>query len=67
MPGANGNIVLQDLVFLLEAEGLRTGIDLEKLRAARDIVEAALPDEPKYGQVLRAGLPKGFVPASRAA
>ena len=66
-PGATGNIVLEDLVFLLESEGLRTGIDLAKLRAARDIVEAALPDEPKYGQVLRAGLPKGFVPASHAA
>jgi hydroxymethylglutaryl-CoA lyase len=66
-PGATGNIVLEDLVFLLEAEGLRTGIDVEKLRAARQIVEAALPDEPKYGQVLRAGLPKGFVPAGRAA
>ncbi|HET7409060.1 MAG TPA: hydroxymethylglutaryl-CoA lyase [Paracoccaceae bacterium] len=66
-PGATGNIVLEDLVFLLESEGLRTGIDLEKLREARRIVEAALPDEPKYGQVLRAGLPKSFRPASRAA
>jgi hydroxymethylglutaryl-CoA lyase len=66
-PGATGNIVLEDLVFLLESEGLRTGIDLEALRAARAIVEAALPDEPKYGQVLRAGLPKGFAPATRAA
>ncbi|MEM1163400.1 MAG: hydroxymethylglutaryl-CoA lyase [Pseudomonadota bacterium] len=66
-PGATGNIVLEDLVFLLESEGLRTGIDLEALRPARDIVEAALPDEPKYGQVLRAGLPKGFAPATEAA
>lgn len=66
-PGATGNIVLEDLIFLLESEGMSTGIDLEKLRVARGIVEAALPDEPKYGQVLRAGLPKGFVPATRAA
>ena len=66
-PGATGNIVLEDLVFLLESEGLKTGIDLEALRPAREIVEAALPDEPKYGQVLRAGLPKGFVPATAAA
>ena len=65
-PGATGNIVLEDLVFLLESEGLKTGIDVEKLGAARRIVEAALPDEPKYGQVLRAGLPKGW-PAARAA
>lgn len=66
-PGATGNIVLEDLVFLLESEGLNTGIDLEALRPARELVEAALPDEPKYGQVLRAGLPKGFTPASKAA
>ncbi|MEM7188400.1 MAG: hydroxymethylglutaryl-CoA lyase [Pseudomonadota bacterium] len=66
-PGATGNIVLEDLVFLLESEGLSTGIDLEALRPAREIVEAALPDEPKYGQVLRAGLPKGFTPATQAA
>jgi hydroxymethylglutaryl-CoA lyase len=66
-PGATGNIVLEDLVFLLESEGLNTGIDLEALRPARELVEAALPDEPKYGQVLRAGLPKGFTPASQAA
>jgi len=66
-PGATGNIVLEDLVFLLESEGLKTGIDLEALAKPRAIVEAALPDEPKYGQVLRAGLPKGFAPASQAA
>jgi hydroxymethylglutaryl-CoA lyase len=66
-PGATGNIVLEDLVFLLESEGLNTGIDIEALRAPRAIVEAALADEPKYGQVLKAGLPKGFTPASRIA
>lgn len=65
-PGATGNIVLEDLVFLLESEGLKTGIDLEALRPARAVVEEALPDEPKYGQVLRAGLPRGFVAASAA-
>ena len=66
-PGATGNIALEDLVFLLESEGLKTGVDLEKLAAARAIVEAALPDERKFGMVLKAGLPKGFVPASRIA
>jgi hydroxymethylglutaryl-CoA lyase len=66
-PGATGNIVLEDLVFLLEAEGLRTGIDIEALRAPRAIVEAALAGEPKYGQVLKAGLPKGFVQPSKIA
>lgn len=66
-PGATGNIVLEDLVFLLEAEGLRTGIDIEALARPRAIVEAALASEPKYGMVLKAGLPKGFVQPSKIA
>jgi hydroxymethylglutaryl-CoA lyase len=63
-PGATGNIVTEDLVFMLESMGLRTGIDLEKLIAARAIVAAALPGEPLYGHVPDAGLTKGFVPAA---
>lgn len=59
-PGATGNIVTEDLVFLLEAMGLRTGIDLDRLIAARAIIAAALPNEPLYGHVPEAGLPKGF-------
>lgn len=59
-PGATGNIVMEDLVFLLEAEGLRTGVDLDRLIAVRPIVEAALPDEPLHGAVPKAGTPKGF-------
>lgn len=66
-PGATGNIVMEDLVFLLEKEGLKTGVDLEKYKAAREIAEKALPGERFYGGVPRAGLPKGFVPASQAA
>jgi len=64
-PGATGNIVTEDLVFLLEAMGLRTGIDLERLIAARRIIHEGLPDEPLYGHVPDAGLPKGFSPAYR--
>lgn len=66
-PGATGNIVMEDLIFLLEKEGLKTGVDLDKLKVARAIAEAALPSEAFYGGTPRAGLPKGFVPASRAA
>ncbi len=62
-PGATGNIVLEDLVFMLESEGFRTGIDIGALSAVREIVEMALPEEPRYGNVLRAGLPKGFLAA----
>ena len=59
-PGASGNIVTEDLVFMLDAMGLKTGIDLDKLLKVRDIVIAALPDEDMYGFTPDAGLPKGY-------
>jgi hydroxymethylglutaryl-CoA lyase len=59
-PGASGNIVTEDLVFMLEAMGVDTGIDLPKLLKVREIVAAALPDEPLYGFTPDAGLPLGF-------
>jgi hydroxymethylglutaryl-CoA lyase len=64
-PGASGNIVTEDLVFLLESMGLGTGIDIGKLIEARAILREALPGEPIYGYVPDAGLPKGFEAASR--
>ena len=63
-PGASGNIVTEDLVFLLEAMGLRTGIEMEKLFAVRSIVMESLPSEPLHGFTPDAGLPKGFLPAT---
>jgi hydroxymethylglutaryl-CoA lyase len=59
-PGATGNIVTEDLVFLLESMGLRTGIDLEKLIAARAIIREGLPGQEIYGHVPDAGLPTNF-------
>jgi hydroxymethylglutaryl-CoA lyase len=60
-PGASGNIVTEDLVWMLEAMGLRTGIDLDALLAVRQLVQDALPGEPLYGFISDAGVPKGFV------
>jgi hydroxymethylglutaryl-CoA lyase len=51
-PGATGNIVTEDLVWMLESMGLRTGIDLGLLIAARAILAKALPGEPLYGHVV---------------
>jgi len=59
-PGASGNVVTEDLVFMFEAMGVRTGIDLERLIAARAPLQAGLPGEPLYGMTPEAGLPKGF-------
>ncbi|HET9427364.1 MAG TPA: hydroxymethylglutaryl-CoA lyase [Allosphingosinicella sp.] len=59
-PGASGNIVTEDLVFMLQAMGIETGIDLEKLLQVRNILKEALPGEPLYGFTPDAGLPLGF-------
>ncbi|HYM32867.1 MAG TPA: hydroxymethylglutaryl-CoA lyase [Candidatus Cybelea sp.] len=63
-PGASGNVVTEDLVFMFEAMGVATGIDLDRLLAARRIMAEALPGEQLYGHMALAGPPKGFVPAS---
>lgn len=63
-PGASGNIVTEDLVFMFESMGIETGIDLEALMATRELVRAALPDEELYGFTPRAGLPLGYKGAS---
>jgi len=59
-PGASGNVITEDLVFMFESMGIRTGIDLDKLFSARKILIQGLPDEPIYGHTPEAGLPKGF-------
>jgi hydroxymethylglutaryl-CoA lyase len=54
-PGAAGNVATEDLVYMLEGMGVRTGVDLERLveaaRAAESIVGRVLP-----GKVHRAGI-----------
>jgi hydroxymethylglutaryl-CoA lyase len=57
-PGASGNVVTEDLVFMFEAMGIDTGIDLERLMAARAHLQNGLPHEPIYGMTPLAGLPK---------
>lgn len=66
-PGASGNVVTEDLVFMFEAMGARTGVDLKKLIAARAPLQAGLPGEPVYGMTPEAGLPKGFVQGAACA
>jgi len=63
-PGASGNIVTEDLVFMLESMGFETGIDLERLVAARRYLEEGLPGEARHGGVARAGLPRTFKAAA---
>lgn len=66
-PGASGNIVTEDLVFMFEAMGVKTGIDIERLLSVRTILQEALPDEPLYGFTPDAGLPMGFTTLQKTA
>jgi len=63
-PGASGNIVTEDLAFMLESMGFETGIDLERLVAARTFLQQGLPAEPRHGALARAGLPRTFKAAA---
>src|SRR5579862_2365623 len=59
-PGASGNVITEDLVFMFESMGASTGIDLDRLMEARRLMVAAIPGEPVYGHMALAGVPKGF-------
>jgi hydroxymethylglutaryl-CoA lyase len=59
-PGASGNVITEDLVFMFESMGVATGVDLQKLFKARELLARAIPEEPIYGHTPVAGLPKGF-------
>lgn len=59
-PGATGNVVTEDLVFMFESMGIKTGVNMEKLIAAREPLMVGLPHESLYGMTPLAGLPKGW-------
>jgi isopropylmalate/homocitrate/citramalate synthase len=63
-PGSVGNAATEDLVYLLESEGFRTGIDLPALLAARDELRVGLPNETLHGRVAAAGVPRTYRPAA---
>src|SRR5215469_12849729 len=68
-PGATGNIVIEDLAFMLEAMGFETGIDIDRLLKIRELVAGFLPHIVQYGAIAKAGLPKNFhaTPVAQAA
>ena len=59
-PGASGNIVTEDLVFLLESMGYDTGIDIDRLISVRKEVAELLSNEEWFGFLSDAGLPLGW-------
>ena len=61
-PGASGNIATEDLVFLCEEMGVKTGVDLARLFEASRFLQGALPGVRLPSRVLQAGLPKARGP-----
>lgn len=57
-PGARGNIVTEDLVYMLHEMGLKTGIDLERLMATRAILARHVEARLLTGHLHDAGIPK---------
>ena len=53
-PGASGNIATEELVYMLEESGVRTGIDLDALMRAADVVETSV-GHPLTSSLHRAG------------
>lgn len=56
-PGATGNVVFEDLVYLCETMGFTTDINLETLTVARDIAARSMPGEKFHGALARSGAP----------
>lgn len=56
-PGATGNIVFEDLIYLCETKGFATGVDIQALIGIRDILEQEMPGEQLYGALARSGPP----------
>jgi hydroxymethylglutaryl-CoA lyase/(R)-citramalyl-CoA lyase len=54
-PRATGNIATEDLVYLLEGEGIETGVDLDALIQVSQWLETLLGRQLE-GQVYRAGV-----------
>jgi len=52
-PGASGNAVTEDLVSMFHDLGVETGVDLDRLLAARAILAEALPGEALHGAAAR--------------
>ncbi|MGI9395270.1 MAG: hydroxymethylglutaryl-CoA lyase [Boseongicola sp.] len=56
-PGATGNVVFEDIVFLCETMGFETAIDIDALKNVRHIAENAMRGELFFGAIAKAGTP----------
>jgi len=57
--GAGGNLATEDVAYLLQGMGIRTGVDLRRLMAVGDFISARL-GRANGRRVARAGVPEGW-------
>ena len=57
-PGASGNVATEDVAYVMASMGVDTGLDLDALFALREQLQGWLVDQPMYGHIAAAGLPK---------
>ena len=63
-PGSVGNVATEDLVYMLESEGFSTGINLDRLLQAREVLQSGLPNEGLHGRIAAAGIPRTYKQSS---
>ncbi|MDD4091676.1 MAG: hydroxymethylglutaryl-CoA lyase, partial [Smithellaceae bacterium] len=56
-PGSSGNVATEDLVFMFESMGIKTGMDLKKLLNVCAWMQQILPQAKLSGFLIAAGLP----------
>jgi|ADurb_Cas_03_Slu_FD_contig_91_49225_length_6261_multi_2_in_0_out_0_1 hydroxymethylglutaryl-CoA lyase len=56
-PGSSGNVATEDLVFMFESMGIKTGMDLKKLLNVCAWLQKILPQAKLSGSLFQAGLP----------
>jgi hydroxymethylglutaryl-CoA lyase len=62
-PGSAGNITLEDLVYMVQKLGLKTGIDLDKLLSGKALLRELVPETTLRGALSITGrYPADFVP-----
>jgi len=59
-PGATGNISTEDLAFMFEGMGIKTGVNIELLFEASRFLQNNLKDTPLSSHLFKAGPPKGW-------
>ena len=56
-PGSSGNVATEDMVFMFEEMGIKTGVDLEKLLDVCYFLNKTLPQAKLDSSLYQAGLP----------